>query len=58
MPKRHWFQYIAYGVLTIFFGLMAYVVVIAFSRPSGSTGMDAATIQKIRYDAQPASHPQ
>jgi hypothetical protein len=52
IKKRHWFQYVAAGVLTLFFGIMTFVTYIAFTRTPGSTGMDMSKIQKTRYDHQ------
>ena len=46
-----WFQKVATGVFCLFIGLLILVVVVAYSRPSGSTGMDMAKVQKIRYDS-------
>lgn len=41
-------------ILTLFFGIfitiMVYVTYRAYTRQTGSTGMDMAQIQKIRYD--------
>ena len=34
----------------LFIGIILYVIVVAYMRHSGSTGMDMATIQKIRYE--------
>jgi hypothetical protein len=45
------FQVISYGILALFTGLMIYVTYIAFTRISGSTGLDMARIQKVRYDS-------
>ena len=53
MGQRHWFWWISNGILCLFLGVMALVMVIAFKRTSGSTGLDMATIQKIRYETQP-----
>lgn len=53
MRRWLWFQFVPYGILTLFLGILAYVVTIAYTRPSGSTGLDVATIQKIRYEASP-----
>lgn len=53
MRNWHWFQFVSYGILALFLGILAYVCIVAFSRHSGSTGLDVATIQKIRYEALP-----
>jgi len=45
------FTFASYCVLSIFMGIMIYATFIAFQRRSGSTGIDAATIQQIRYEA-------
>lgn len=51
MRHWHWFQFVSSGFLALFLGILLYVVCVAFTRHSGSTGLDVATIQKIRYDA-------
>ncbi len=51
MKKWHWFQFVSAGFCFIFFSILFYVATIAFMRPSGSTGLDVASIQKIRYEA-------
>ncbi|WP_059062132.1 hypothetical protein [Candidatus Protochlamydia naegleriophila] len=52
MQHHYWF--ICHGILALFTGLMLYVTYVAFSRHSGSTGLDMAHIQKVRYEAQQA----
>ena len=42
------FQTVALGVLVLFFSIMAVAVFVAYSRNSGSTGLDMSTIQKLR----------
>lgn len=49
--KIRWFQKVATGVLILFMGIIGVVIAVAFSRPSGSTGMDMAKVQQIRYEA-------
>lgn len=46
------FHKFAVGVLVLFFGIMLIVSVAAYSRRSGSTGLDMSKVQKIRMDAQ------
>lgn len=53
MRKWHWFQFVSYGTLILFFGIMFYVIGIAYTRRSGTTGLDMATLQKLRYEALP-----
>ncbi len=53
MRHWHWFQFISNGILGLFMGILVYVIWIAYARHSGSTGLDMATIQKIRYDSLP-----
>jgi hypothetical protein len=53
MRQWHWFQFVSSGILALFLGILCYVVTIAYMRHSGSTGLDVATIQKIRYEAIP-----
>ncbi len=55
MQHHYWF--ICHGILALFTGLMLYVTYVAFSRHSGSTGLDMAHIQKVRYEAQQTRHP-
>jgi uncharacterized membrane protein YukC len=50
MKKWHWFQYILNGVGILFFGIMIYVTYIAFSRSTGSLGLDMAKIHQKRED--------
>jgi|EndMetStandDraft_5_1072996.scaffolds.fasta_scaffold575515_1 hypothetical protein len=45
------FQKVATGILVVFFSIMAVVTYIACLRPSGSAGIDAAKIQKIRFES-------
>lgn len=44
------FQKTATAIFIFFSGMMLLVMVTAYSRRSGSTGMDTGKIQKIRYD--------
>lgn len=53
MKHAHWFRWISALFLFIFFGLMILTTGVAFTRRSGSTGLDMGTVQKIRYDALP-----
>lgn len=46
------FHKVAVGVLALFFGIMLIVTVAAYSRRSGSTGLDMSKVQKIRMDAK------
>lgn len=48
--NRHWFRFFPSGIFFLFFSIMVYVTYIAFSRHSGSTHLDMAKMQKIRYD--------
>ncbi len=45
------FQKVAAGILILFFGIMFFVTIIAYLRPSGSTGLDMSKIQKMRQEA-------
>lgn len=47
---HHWFQFVLYGVLALFTGILISVAYVAYSRQSGFTGQDMAQIQKIRYE--------
>ncbi|KIC74394.1 hypothetical protein [Candidatus Protochlamydia amoebophila] len=51
MHRSQKFQFVFYGILALFTGLMIYVTYVAFTRLSGSTGLDMARIQKVRYDS-------
>lgn len=51
MPRRHWSFFISNATLALFLGIIIFVVIIAFARDSGSTGLDMAAIQKMRHDA-------
>ncbi len=57
MRRLHWFQLVSHGVLALFLGIILYVISIAYTRRSGFTGLDMATIQKIRYDHQNSLSP-
>lgn len=48
--RPHWFQFISNGILALFMGIMIFVTYVAYSRTSGSTGLNMAKIQQIRYD--------
>lgn len=58
MRHWHWFQFVSTGILFLFFGIMFVVIVTAYTRHSGSTNLNMATIQKIRFDAQQRPIPQ
>lgn len=45
------FRAVAYSIMFIFFGIMAFVTAYAVMRKSGSTGQDMATVQMIRVEA-------
>lgn len=45
------FLYLSHAILALFMGIIIYVIAVAYMRHSGSTGMDMAAIQKMRYDA-------
>jgi len=44
------FYCVSIAILFLFIAIMAFAILIAFSRRSGSTGMDIAEIQKQRYE--------
>lgn len=48
MQKHHWFDWAFKGIFVLFFGIMGYVTFLAYSRSSGSTGIDMSTVQQIR----------
>jgi hypothetical protein len=51
--RQYRFLYLSHGILALFIGIIIAVITIAYMRHSGSTGMDMAAIQKMRYDAVP-----
>lgn len=51
MRCRHWIYLVSNGVLALFLGIIVYVIFIAYGRRSGSTGLDMAAIQKMRFEA-------
>jgi len=48
---NYWFQKIVVLVLCLFLGMMIVVTCIAFSRKSGTTGMDMGKVQQMRYES-------
>lgn len=50
MMRRYGYLYLSQGILALFMGIIVYVIVIAYTRHSGSTGLDMAAIQKLRYE--------
>lgn len=48
LAKTRWFQKAVVGVFCLFMGMIVIVIVVAYSRRSGNTGLDMAKIQKIR----------
>lgn len=51
MLSRHWIYFVSNGVLALFLGIIVYVIFTAYGRSSGSTGLDMAKIQKMRFEA-------
>lgn len=49
LNRHRLFQKIASGILITFFGIMFLVVVLAYSRASGKTGMDMGKAQQLRH---------
>lgn len=49
--NKPWIYYIAHGILALFMGILVYVIMVAYGRKTGATGLDMAKIQKLRYDA-------
>lgn len=52
LNRNRLFQKLASAVLIIFFGIMGIVVVVAYSRTSGKTGMDMGKAQQMREEAR------
>jgi hypothetical protein len=46
------FQLFAAATFLAFMGLMAFVTIVAYARPSGQTGLDMGKIQKMRYESK------
>ena len=51
MGRWHWFQIVSICVLVLFLAVLVSATIFASMRRSGSTGLDVATVQKMRYDA-------
>ena len=51
MFRLHAFSWIFSFVLILFLTVLSYVTTIAYSRRSGKTAIDPATIQRIRYES-------
>lgn len=56
--KFRWFQKTATAIFIIFFSIMFAVIITAYSRQSGSTGLDMAKIQKLRSTDKEVIDPQ
>lgn len=52
LNRNRLFQKLASAVLITFFGIMGVVVVIAYSRTSGKTGMDMGKAQQMRREGR------
>jgi len=44
------FKSVAIAIFSTFMGLMLFVTIVAYVKPSGRTGLDMAKVQKLRYD--------
>jgi hypothetical protein len=49
--KLKLFQKAAMMTMVLFFGMMGLVIVMAYSRQSGSTNLDMARVQQMRYES-------
>lgn len=49
--ERHWFEFTMKGTLLLFFGIMLYALVVAYTRSGGTTGLDMAAIQEMRFES-------
>lgn len=58
MIKFKWFRAVATGILILYMGMMLLTVILAYSRQSGSTGLDMAKIQQIRFDVSYKDNPE
>lgn len=54
--KMRWFQTTATGMTFFYFGIMIAVAILAYAKRSGSTGLDMAKIQVLRYEASIAGN--
>ena len=52
LAKWRLFQKTATGILIVFMGILVFVTIIAYSRPSGSTRQDMAKIQLERKEVE------
>lgn len=50
VKKLRLFQKTATAVLLLFFGIMIMVTLVAYARPSGSTGLDMSKVHKLRLE--------
>lgn len=48
LARIKWFQKTATAIFILVMGLMLFVVIVAYSRKSGNTGLDMAKIHQIR----------
>ncbi len=48
IKRIKWFQQVAIGIASLFFGMIFVAVILAYSRPSGATGIDMAKVQLMR----------
>jgi hypothetical protein len=53
--KIEFFKIIATGTLIIFIALMAFVTIVAYSRPSGHTGLSMGKLQQMRSQLSQSS---
>ncbi len=44
-------KYVFGSIFSVFFLVMVFVCIAAYSRRSGSTGLDMSKVQKMRYEA-------
>lgn len=53
--RFRWFQKTATAILVTFLGLIVLVIVVAYSRRSGNTGLDMAKIRLLRESSREIS---
>lgn len=51
LHRIHWFNYVFFAITLLMVLGGAYVVYVAFKRPSGSSGIDAGKLTEMRFDA-------
>ncbi len=56
LQRIRFFQKVAVGIFMLYMGIMLFVAVNCFSRPSSNTGLDMAKVQQMRLKAHKEKH--